>query len=215
MSELVELDAIEQRILGVLLEKEKTVPDTYPMTVNGIQTACNQKSSRNPVMSLDQEMVQVGIDALRGKGLVNTVAGGGSRSLKYKHNAPGNLDIDTNEEAVLCLLLLRGPLTSGEVNSNSGRLYEFENLDSVQICMNELANKETPLIQLLPKKTGQKEARYAHCLGGEIDIDVLEEEEEKNASVAPVSNYEQRLSELEIEVAELKAKMEKLSDLLD
>ena len=213
MSELDILDGIEQRILGVLLEKEKTVPDTYPMTVNGILTACNQKSSRNPVMSLDQEMVQVGIDGLRSKGLMNTVVGGGSRTLKYKHNAPANLDIDANEEAVLCLLLLRGPLTSGEVNSNSGRLYDFENLESVQNCMNELASRETPLIQLLSKKTGQKEARYAHCLGGEIDIEAMEEEE--NLSVAPVSNYEKRLSELEQEVAELKEKMERLNDLLD
>lgn len=213
MSELVELDAIEQRILGVLLEKEKTVPDTYPMTVNGILTACNQKSSRNPVMSLDQEMVQVGIDGLRGKGLMNTVAGGGSRAVKYKHSVPGNLDIDTNAEAVLCLLLLRGPLTSGEVNSNSGRLYDFENLDSVQDCMNEMADREIPLIQLLPKRMGQKEARYAHCLGGEIDIEALEEEE--NEVITPVSNYEKRLSDLEQEVAELKAKMERLNDLLD
>ena len=213
MSELAELDVIEQRILGVLLEKEKTVPDTYPMTVNGIMTACNQKSSRNPVMSLNQEMVQVGIDGLRGKGLVNTVAGGGSRSLKYKHNAPGNLDVDTNEEAVLCLLLLRGPLTSGEINSNSGRLYDFENLESVQTCMNQMANREAPLIQLLPKKIGQKEARYAHCLGGEIDIEDLDEVE--SIAVAPVSNYEKRLSDLEEEVIELKKKMERLSDLLD
>jgi uncharacterized protein YceH (UPF0502 family) len=158
--------------------------------------------------------VKVGIDGLRGKGLVNTVAGGGSRTFKYKHNAPGNLDVDTNEEAVLCLLLLRGPLTSGEVNSNSGRLYDFENLESVQTCMNDLANREVPLIQLLPKKAGQKEARYAHCLGGEIDIEAFEEEEESVAA-APVSNYEKRLSDLEQEVAELKAKMERLSDLLD
>jgi len=214
MSELAILDAIEQRILGVLLEKEKTVPDTYPMTVNGILTGCNQKSSRNPVMSLDQEMVKVGIDGLRSKGLVNTVAGGGSRTLKYKHNAQGNLDIDMNEEAVLCLLLLRGPLTSGEVNSNSGRLYDFAGLESVQNCMNEMANRETPLIQLLPKKSGQKEARYAHCLGGEIDLEALEDEEMVEA-IAPVSNYEKRLSDLEQEVAELKAKMERLSDLLD
>lgn len=213
MSELVVLDAIEQRVLGVLLEKEKTVPDTYPMTINGILTACNQKSSRNPVMSIDQEMVQVGIDSLRSKGLANTVTGAGSRTLKYKHNAPANLDIGEDEEAVLCLLLLRGPLTSGEVNSNSGRLYDFENLDAVQQCMTDLAERETPLIQRLPRKSGQKEARYAHCLGGEIDLDSFEEEE--TVSAAPVSNYEQRLSELEQEVAELKAKMERLSDLLD
>ena len=212
MSKLVELDAIEERILGVLLEKEKTVPDTYPMTANGILTACNQKSARNPVMALNDEMIKVGIDDLRGKGLVNTVAGGGSRSVKYKHNAPANLDIDKNEEAVLCLLLLRGPLTAGEVNSNSGRLFDFANLESVQKCMSELAEREFPLIQLLPKRHGQKEARYAHCLGGEIDIEALEEEEITVST--PVSNYEKRLSDLEAEVADLKEKMGRLSDLL-
>lgn len=213
MSDLVILDAIEQRILGVLLEKEKTVPDYYPMTVSAIMTACNQKSSRNPVMSLDEEIVKVGIDGLRGKGLANTVAGGGSRTVKYKHNATANLDLDLNEEAVMCLLLLRGPLTAGEVKSNSGRLYDFSDLESVQNCMRDLAEKETPLIQLLPKKMGQKEARYVHCLGGEIDLDALNEEE--IAVVAPVSNYEKRLSDLEQEVAELKEKMAKLSELLD
>ncbi len=213
MSELVELDGIEERILGVLMEKEKTVPDYYPMTVNGIMTACNQKSARNPVMTLDDEMVKVGIDGLRGKGLANTVAGAGSRSIKYKHNAPANLDIDVNEEAVLCLLLLRGPLTAGEVNSNSGRLYDFANLDSVQTCMNELAEREVPLIQLLPKRTGQKEGRYAHCLGGEIIDEVLAESEHE--VTIPVSNYEKRLSDLEQEVAELKEKMAMLNDLLD
>ena len=212
MSELVVLDAVEQRILGVLLEKEKTVPDYYPMTVNAIMTACNQKSARNPLMNLDEEIVKVGIDSLRGKGLANTVAGGGSRTVKYKHNAPANLDIGPNEEAVLCLLLLRGPLTAGEVNSNSGRLYDFANLESVQNCMKDLASREIPLIQLLPKRSGQKEARYVHCLGGEIDLDAFEEEE--ISVVAPVSNYEKRLSELEREVAELKEKMARLSDLL-
>lgn len=212
MSELVVLDAVEQRILGVLLEKEKTVPDYYPMTVNAIMTACNQKSARNPIMNLDEEIVKVGIDSLRGKGLANTVAGGGSRTVKYKHNAPANLDIGPNEEAVLCLLLLRGPLTAGEVNSNSGRLYDFANLESVQNCMRDLASREIPLIQLLPKRSGQKEARYVHCLGGEIDLDAFEEEE--ISVVAPVSNYEKRLSELEREVAELKEKMARLSDLL-
>ncbi|MCJ8289980.1 MAG: YceH family protein [Crocinitomicaceae bacterium] len=213
MSDLVKLDAIEERILGVLLEKEKTVPDSYPMTVNGILTACNQKSARSPVMALDDDMLQIGIDGLRGKGLVNTVVGGGSRTLKYKHNAPANLDIDPNEESIICLLLLRGPLTPGEVKSNGGRLYDFPNLESVQNCMHELAEREIPLIQLLPRRTGQKEGRYAHCLGGEIDLEALIEEE--SVAIAPVSNYEKRLSELELEVADLKEKMSRLVDLLD
>ena len=213
MSDLAILDAIEQRILGVLLEKEKTVPDYYPMTISAIMTACNQKSARNPVMNLDEQLVKVGIDGLRSKGLANTVAGGGSRTVKFKHNATANLDLDLNEEAVICLLLLRGPLTAGEVKSNSGRLYEFSDLESVQNCMRDLAEKEVPLIQLLPKRAGQKEARYVHSLGGEIDVDAFAEEE--SVVVAPVSNYEKRLADLEREVAELKEKMERLSELLD
>ena len=121
--------------------------------------------------------------------------------------------LELNEEAVICLLLLRGPLTAGEVKSNSGRLYDFSNLESVQNCMLELSQKESPLIQLLPKRSGQKEARYVHCLGGEINVEDWDDQEE--AISAPVSNYEQRLSALEEEVADLKEKMSKLLILLD
>lgn len=213
MSDLPNLDAVEQRILGVFLEKQKTTPDYYPMTVNGIMTACNQKSSRNPIMSIDEQMVQVGIDGLRKHGLANTVMGGGSRTIKYKHNATINLDLELNEEAVMCLLLLRGPLTAGEIKSNSGRLFDFPDLESVQRCMHDLTEKVTPLIQILPKRHGQKEARYIHLLGGEINVDEWQEDEE--AVQAPVSNYEQRLATLEEEVADLKEKMEKLLILLD
>ncbi len=213
MNDLPILDSIEQRILGVLLEKEKTTPDYYPMTINGLMTACNQKSSRNPVMSIDEDAVQVGIDSLRSKGLVNTVVGGGSRTLKYKHHASVNLNLELNEEAVLCLLLLRGPLTAGEVKSNVGRLYDFANLESVQNCMQGLADNEFPLIQLLPKRPGQKEGRYIHLLGGEINIEDWQEQE--SGIVAPISNYEQRLLALEEEVADLKEKMGKLLELLD
>ncbi len=213
MNDLPILDEIEQRILGVLLEKEKTTPDYYPMTVNGIMVACNQKSSRNPVMSIDEAMVQIGIDGLRKQGLANTVVGGGSRTIKYKHHASVNLDLELNEEAVLCLLLLRGPLTAGEIKSNAGRLYEFANLETVQNCMQGMATKETPLLQLLPKKAGQKEARYIHLLGGEIDMNDWQEEE--SSIVAPISNYDQRLSALEEEVADLKEKMSRLLILLD
>lgn len=213
MNELSILDAIEQRILGVFLEKEKTTPDYYPMTVNGIMTACNQKSARNPVMNIDEQMVQVGIDSLRKHGLANTVMGGGSRTIKYKHNATINLDLELNEEAVMCLLLLRGPLTAGEIKSNSGRLYDFPDLEAVQRCIQGLMEKETPLIQTLPKRHGQKEARYIHLLGGEINVD--DWQEENDVMQAPLSNYEERLASLEIEVADLKEKMERLIVLLD
>lgn len=213
MNDLPILDAIEQRILGVFLEKEKTTPDYYPMTVNGIMTACNQKSARNPVMNLDEQMVQIGIDSLRKLGLANTVMGGGSRTIKYKHNATINLDLELNEEAVMCLLLLRGALTAGEIKSNAGRLFDFADLESVQRCMQGLVEKEAPLIQQLPKRPGQKEARYVHLLGGEINLDDWQDQGE--AIQAPISNYEERLANLEEEVADLKEKMSRLLELLD
>ena len=206
----MELTFEESRVLGVLLEKEKSTPEYYPMTVNGILTACNQKSARNPVVQFTEDVVVDAIDGLKKKGLVLTVSGGGSRSLKYKHNAGIVLDLETSEEAILCLLLLRGPLTPGEIKSNSGRLYEFADLAEVQEKLEALRSREDAFIQQLPKLSGQKEARYAHLLCGEIDIDSLVEE----IPVIKSSHYaelEAKIEALEARVANLE---EKLGDLL-
>lgn len=206
----MELTFEESRVLGVLLEKEKSTPEYYPMTVNGILTACNQKSARNPVVQFTEDVVVDAIDGLKKKGLVLTVSGGGSRSLKYKHNAGIVLDLETSEEAILCLLLLRGPLTPGEIKSNSGRLYDFADLAQVQLVLETLRSREDGLLQQLPKLSGQKEARYAHLLCGEIDIDSLIEE----IPVIKSSHYtelEAKIEALEARVANLE---EKLGDLL-
>ncbi len=206
----MELTFEESRVLGVLLEKEKSTPEYYPMTVNGILTACNQKSARNPVVQFTEDVVVDAIDGLKKKGLVLTVSGGGSRSLKYKHNAGIVLDLETSEEAILCLLLLRGPLTPGEIKSNSGRLYDFADLAQVQLVLETLRSREDGLLQQLPKLSGQKEARYAHLLCGEIDIDSLVEE----IPVIKSSHYtelEAKIEALEARVANLE---EKLGDLL-
>lgn len=206
----MELTFEESRVLGVLLEKEKSTPEYYPMTVNGILTACNQKSARNPVVQFTEDVVVDAIDGLKKKGLVLTVSGGGSRSLKYKHNAGIVLDLETSEEAILCLLILRGPLTPGEIKSNSGRLYDFADLAQVQLVLETLRSREDGLLQQLPKLSGQKEARYAHLLCGEIDIDSLVEE----IPVIKSSHYtelEAKIEALEARVANLE---EKLGDLL-
>lgn len=206
----MELTFEESRVLGVLLEKEKSTPEYYPMTINGILTACNQKSARNPVVQFTEDVVVDAIDGLKKKGLVLTVSGGGSRSLKYKHNAGIVLDLETSEEAILCLLLLRGPLTPGEIKSNSGRLYDFADLAQVQLVLETLRSREDGLLQQLPKLSGQKEARYAHLLCGEIDIDSLVEE----IPVIKSSHYtelEAKIEALEARVANLE---EKLGDLL-
>jgi len=213
MSSLPILDAVEARILGVLLEKEKATPEYYPMTVNSIMNGCNQKSSRNPVVQYDEMTVQTGIDGLKKAGLCNTVTGGGSRTLKYKHNASIAFELDDREEATLCLLLLRGPLTPGEIKSASGRLYEFENLEAVHRSLEKLMQCEEPLVIQLQRKPGQKEARYMHLLCGTVDESQWEE------SGSPVivsgSRLEERVTQLEQEVADLKSKLQEIIKLLE
>jgi len=209
METLPKLDPVEVRILGVLMEKEKATPEYYPMTLNGLTNGCNQKSSRNPVVSYSEEEVQSGIDGLKKWGLVLTVTGGGSRVFKYKHNASIVFDLDDRQEAVLCLLFLRGPLTPGEINSNSGRLHTFGSLDAVTETLESLSGKEFPMVVQLPKRPGQKETRYTHLLGGEVNTEEFEITNE--VIKVPSSRLEERVTALEEELAQLK---EKLKDLL-
>lgn len=214
MQSLPILNEVEVRVLGVLMEKEKTTPDYYPMTLNSMVNACNQKSSRNPVVNYDETTVQNGVDGLKNHGLILTVTGGGSRTLKYKHNAAIVLDLDDREEAILCLLFLRGALTAGEINSMSGRLYSFGNLESVHDGILSLKNKPFPMVHQLEKQPGQKEARLVHLFSGEASIAVLSEEttiEDKPMPQTETSDLEARVTTLEEELAALKAK---LSDLL-
>ncbi len=207
-NKLQQLTSEEQRVLGALIEKSKTTPDYYPLTLNSLVTACNQKSARNPVVEYDEETVIMALDSLKKKGLSGNVIGGGSRALKYRHNLAIAHPLDPAETTIICLLLLRGPLTAGEINSNSGRLHDFESLTEVQETLEQLANYQIPFVTQLPKRPGQKEARYCH-LFGEIpennSSDFSEEPARKN-----VSQLEERLSKVETELAELKAAFDKL-----
>jgi len=204
------LNLEEQRVLGALMEKSRTTPEYYPLTLNALATACNQKTSRNPVVSYDENTVMMTIDSLRKKGLVGTVTGGTGRVTKYKHNFAIVYPIVPSEVTVLCLLLLRGPLTPGEINNMSGRMYEFESLDEVQQNLDNLAQAEHPYLVQLPKRPGQKEARYAHLLGGPIAI------EEYVESALPYSNsenrvsLEERLEQVEKDLAQLRAEFDLL-----
>lgn len=203
------LSAEEQRVLGSLIEKSKTTPDYYPMTLNALVTACNQKSSRNPVVEYDEETVVLALDSLKKKQLTaNVIGSSGSRALKYRHALAVNFPLDPAETSVLCLLLLRGPLTAGEINSNAGRLHDFDDLAEVQQTLENLAGYETPFVQALPRRAGQKEARYCHLFGPVPEIgenDFAAEPARKN-----VSELEERLAKVEGELAELKALVEKL-----
>ena len=179
------------------------------MTLNGLTAACNQKSSRNPVVEYDEETVILALDGLKRKGFVSPVIGGGSRTAKYKHNFNNMFDISNGGVAALCLLFLRGPLTAGEINSNSGRLHEFTSIGSVQETLQQLASYEMPLVKELPRRPGQKENRFAHTF---LPFD--ESAENFSAAEEParksVSFLEARIENLEKELAETKMKLEEL-----
>lgn len=202
------LSAEELRVLGVLMEKSKTTPDYYPMTLNSLTTACNQKSSRKPVVDYDEETVVLALGSLKKKGLISTATGGSIRSVKYKHNFAIVFPVVPAEVAVICLLILRGPQTPGELNTNSGRMYEFESIEEVQSVLEKLSQLETPFIKQLPRRSGQKEVRFAHLLGG--DIDVEEEEMPQEPARKSVGELEARVTQLEQDYAVLKEALDKL-----
>ena len=202
------LSAEEIRVLGSLIEKSRTTPDYYPMTLNSLTAACNQKSSRKPVVNYNDETVVFTLDSLKKKGLISTATGGGSRVVKYKHNLSLVFPLVPAQLTLICLLLLRGPQTLGELNTNSGRLYEFESLENVQQVVDELVNFEPSFLIQLPKRTGQKEARFTHLLAGEpnIEDDDLPEEPARKS----VSELEQRIATLEENYTLLKADLDHL-----
>ena len=203
------LNAEQIRVLGSLLEKSKTTPEYYPMTLNGLQIACNQKTSRKPVVNYDENTIINTLDSLKKIGLVSTVVGGGSRVTKYKHNIAIQYPLVPAELAILCLLFLRGPLTAGEINTNSGRLYEFEDIEEVLSYLNKLTKGDTPYIKLLPKLSGQKEARYIHVFS-EFD-----ESEYENSNTFASSNNSGQVQQLEDRVAQLETQLAKLREEFD
>ncbi len=207
--ELPVLTFEEVRVLGALIEKSKTTPDYYPMTLNGVTTACNQKSSRNPVVEFDEETVLIALDSLKRKGFVSQIFGAGSRTKKYEQNFSKMFDISKGGVAAMCLLFLRGPITPGEINSNAGRLHQFQSLASVQETLIQLAGYEFPLVKELPKRPGQKEARFAHLFSGAIDETEFEFTPDEPARKT-VNHLEARIETLETELAEVKSKLDDL-----
>ena len=201
------LSSEEQRVLGALIEKSRTTPDYYPMSLNGLQAACNQKTSRSPIVQFDEETVILTLNSLKIKGLVSTATGGSGRVVKYKHNLAIVYPLIPAELALICLLLLRGPLTPGELNSNSARLYEFDTIEEVQGTLQSLSEKEPPFVKALERRAGQKEVRYIHLLGDSPEDIPNEALIPNSASNNELSN---RVSILEKELAELKEAFNKL-----
>src|ERR1700761_4827922 len=201
------LDAEEVRILGVLMEKARTTPDYYPMTVNSLIAACNQKTSRKPVVQYDEPTVVQTLNTLKRRGLVSTATGGSDRAVKWKHNFAIVFPVIPAEVAIICPLMLRGPQTPGELNTNSGRMYEFESIEEVQETLERLSASEMPFLVQLPRRPGQKEARYAHLLSGtpEFTDDDFDDDTPRNSS-----GLEARVIKLETELAELREAFDKL-----
>jgi len=202
------LDAAEVRVLGSLMEKCKATPDYYPMTVNSLTAACNQKTSRKPVVQYDEETVVLALNTLKKRGLISTATGGSIRSVKYKHNFAIVFPVVPAEVAVICLLMLRGPQTPGELNTNSGRLYEFESIEEVQEVLERLSSPEMPFLTQLPRRPGQKEVRYAHLLSGTPEF--TEDEAFDDSAAKHSGGLEARVAKLESDLANLQEAFDKL-----
>jgi len=207
-----ELSEIEVRVLGSLVEKQITTPDYYPLSLNALTNACNQKNNRNPVTSYAEDQVSQAVESLREKNLAYVFYGSTNRVPKYKHVMPEVLHLSPPELAVMCVLMLRGPQTTGELRGNGSRLYEFTNLEEVEQTVSALVSRDAdPLVMRLPRQLGQKEVRYAHLLSGEPSVEEVAETGPRRAST-PQGD---RVTTLEAEVASLKSQVQDLQQQFD
>jgi uncharacterized protein YceH (UPF0502 family) len=163
----LQLSDVEVRTLGSLIEKDITTPDYYPLSLNALVNACNQKNNRDPVMGLDEDSVRRALGSLQEKRLAGPADGADSRVTKYEHRLQEVFNFDRRETALLCVLLLRGPQTPGELRSRTDRLYRFEALDDVQAAMQRLMERQPPLVRVLARQPGTKESRYMHLFAGD------------------------------------------------
>jgi uncharacterized protein YceH (UPF0502 family) len=199
------LSDVEARVLGSLIEKQVTTPEYYPLTLNSLTLACNQKNNRNPVTGYDEVAVTRALESLREKNLVYVFYGSNSRVPKYKHVAPEVLEVNPQELALVCVLLLRGYQTLGELKDRAARLYEFSNLEEVEQTLTALSSREPePMVARLPRQAGQKEARFAHLLCGEPQKDLAADNEPPPRRTGRIGEVERVLA-LEEEVLSLRA----------
>lgn len=210
----IELTPHEARVIGCLIEKEIATPEQYPLSLNALVNACNQKSNREPVLELDEATVQRTLDALAKKYLVSEETGYGSRVAKYRHrfcnSEYGKLKFSQRELAIVCELLLRGPQMPGELRSRASRLCPLKDVTEVEQALEQLAAREDgPFVVRLPREPGRRESRYAHLFGGAIEVGAATEI--SDSAAADHGQLEQRVALLEEEVARLKSLVEKLA----
>ena len=207
----LQLDETDVRVLGALLEKESTTPEYYPLSLNALMNACNQKSNREPVMNLDEDGVRKALRSLTDQYLVRS-ASGDSRVSKYEHRLNELFNFHRHEIAVLCVLMLRGPQTPGELRTRCERMYAFEDLDAVHSALNLLMRREPPLVKVLPRQPGTKESRFMHLLSGDVAPAAGDESELHAASGPAVRGQTERILQLETEVSELRRELETLRE---
>jgi uncharacterized protein YceH (UPF0502 family) len=213
------LDPVRIRVLGALIEKEIVTPENYPLSLNALVNACNQRSSRDPVMELTEEQVRQALHSLEDLGLTAVVRDG--RVAKYEHRIRTVLNLRRDETALLCLLLLRGPQTPGELRSRADRMYNFDGLDAVESTLGRLMapvddgeQAMRPLVVVLPRQPGSREARYAHLLGGPVEAAAREPGGEVRGPAAAGPTLAARVAELETEVAALRETVARIEERL-
>ncbi len=208
------LTPIETRILGCLLEKERTTPENYPLSINALTGACNQSTNREPVMSLDEKTVEAGVNSLREKKLASVIFGAGSRVQKYRHRLPEHYELTPAETALLCVLLLRGPQTPGELRSRTERMAPFENTTEVEARLDELARGDSPLVLKQPARPGQKESRYIQLLSAEIPAqdEAVSATSYLPSAVSSEPASPSKVEALTTEVAALRTELEQLRE---
>jgi uncharacterized protein YceH (UPF0502 family) len=196
------LNEMEARVLGALLEKEITTPDYYPLSLNSLVNACNQKSNRDPVMDLDEDSVRHALRTLQDNSLARSVSAADSRVTKYEHRLQEAFNFDRREAAVFCELLLRGPQTPGELRTRAERMHGFDDLNEAQSALQRLMNREPPMVKVLARQPGMKESRYMHLLSG--DANPVISTAGREVPAAPEREKMDGVSRLSSEVAELR-----------
>jgi uncharacterized protein len=204
------LNEYELRALGAMVEKHIATPDYYPMTLNALVNACNQKNHRDPVVSYDETIVAKALDGLREKNLAYVFHGSEARAPKYGHLFPKAFDLSEAETPLMCVLILRGPQTSGELRSRTQHLRSFGSLAEVETLLQELSLREEPLIVKLPRQPGSRESRFAHLLGGPVEMEQSEAPPHLAPSVLQRHSENDKIAKLEEEIASLRME---LSDL--
>jgi uncharacterized protein YceH (UPF0502 family) len=210
---MIVLTDVEARVLGALIEKDITTPDYYPLSLNALVNACNQKNNRDPVMNLDENAVLSALHSLQEKHLAGPAGGADSRVTKYEHRSQEVFNFTRAETALMDVLLLRGPQTPGELRGRSERMYSFAELSDVQSVLQKLIERDPPLVAVLPRQPGTKESRYAHLLSG--DQETWQAAAESPATTARGSSDDGRVARLEKEVAELRNELAELKQQME